>query len=184
MRSRFVALVAGALVALSFAAVPASSFVACAPEQTVCTADNSGHGGERPLVRRDLPGIADKPTCNPHVQAIGSVDDLRRAYEAEGLPIADPDGGASAPGAIALPAVDFTKESVIVREATDAQPVAWMAVTGSNATIGTQGCVGAGTGACIVQFFAVDALLTKADGFSCEDVKCGGGGLRSPSGGH
>jgi hypothetical protein len=175
MRSRLVVGLAGALGALSFTAVPVSSFVACAPEQSVCTPDNTGHGGQRTLTRRDLPGVADKPTCNPHVEAIATADDLRRAYEAEGLPVADPDGGASAPGAIALPAVDFTRESVILREATDAQPIVWMVVTGSTATVGTQGCVGAGTGACVVQLIAVDALLTKADGYSCEDLRCGGG---------
>jgi hypothetical protein len=182
--SRLVALVVGAFVALSFAAVPASSFVACAPEQSVCTPESTGHGGQRTLTRRDLPGVADKPSCNPHVEALSTADDLRRAYEAVGQPISDPDGGVSAPGAIALPAVDFTTESVILREDTDGPGVAWMVVTGSTATVGTQGCVGAGTGTCVVKLVAVDALLTKADGYSCEDIKCGGGGLRSPTSGH
>ena len=174
MRSRLLAFAAVTLVALSFATGNVSSFVACAPEQSACTPESSGHGGERTLVRRDLQGVADKPMCNPHVEAIVTADDLRRAYEASGQPISDPDGGASAPGAIGLPAVDFTKESVILREATDAQGVAWMVVTGTTATVGTQGCVGAGSGACVVQVVAVDALLTKADGYSCENIRCGG----------
>lgn len=169
-------LVTGAVALLVLAAVPASIFLACAPDQSVCTADNSGHGGQRAVVRRDLPGLADKGNCNPHVEAITSADDLRRAYEAAGLPVEDPDGGASAPGAMALPAVDFTKESVIIREASDTQSVSWMVVSGSTVTVGTQGCVGAGGGACVFQAFAVDALVTKADGYACEDVKCGGGG--------
>lgn len=170
-------LVVGAAVLLALAAVPASGFLACAPEQSVCTADNSGHGGagSRALVRRDLPGLADKGNCNPHVEAITSAADLQRAYEAAGISIADPDGGASAPGAMALPAVDFTKESVIIREAVDTQAVAWMVVSGTTATVGTQGCNGIGTSACVFQVFAVDALVTKADGYACEDVNCGGG---------
>ena len=158
--------------------IPGSGFVACAPDQQVCTADNTGHGGQRALVRRDLPGLADKPACNPHVVAVTNADDLRRAYEQAGIPISDADAGADAgapaPNAIALPAVDFTKESVIIREATDAQGIAWMAVSGTTATVGTQGCKLTGTGACLFQVIAVDAVLTEADGYSCEDINCGG----------
>jgi hypothetical protein len=168
-------LVTGAVAMLVLAAVPASIILACAPEQSVCTPDNSGHGGERALVRRELPGLADKPNCNPHVAAITTADDLRRAYEAAGIPVSDPDGGASAPGAMAFPAVDFTKESVIIREAVDTQSVSWMVVGGSTVTVGTQGCVGAGSGACVFQVIAVDTLATKAEGYSCQDLKCGGG---------
>jgi hypothetical protein len=124
-------------------------------------------------VRRDLPGLADKANCNPHVEAITSADDLRRAYEAAGIPLTDPDGGASAPGAMALPAVDFTKESVIIREALDTQSVSWMVVSGSTVTLGTQGCLGAGSGACVFQAIAIDALATKAEGYACKDVSCG-----------
>jgi hypothetical protein len=167
-------LVVGVVALLVVAAVPASGFLACAPKQSVCTADSTGHGGQRALVRRDLPGLADKPNCNPHVEAITSADDLRRAYEAAGIPITDPDGGASAPGAMALPAVDFTKESVIIREATDAQGLSWMVVSGSTATLGTQGCLAAGTGVCVFHVIAVDALVTKADGYACENINCGG----------
>jgi hypothetical protein len=169
-------LLVGAVALLAVAAVPVSGFLACAPDQSVCTPDNTGHGGQRALVRRDLPGLADKANCNPHVEAITSADDLRRVYEAAGIPIADPDGGASAPGAMALPAVDFTKESVIIREATDTQSLSWMVVSGGTVTVGTQGCVGVGTGACVFQVLAVDALVTRADGYACEDVKCGGVG--------
>jgi hypothetical protein len=154
--------------------LPGSGFVACAPDQKVCTADNSGHGGERALVRRDLPGLDAKSTCNPHIVAVTNADDLRRAYEDAGIPIADPDAGTPPAGATALPAVDFTKESVIIREATDAQGIAWMTVSGTTATVGTQGCKAQGTGACKLQVIAVDAVLTEADGYSCEDINCGG----------
>ena len=166
-------LVTGAVALLVLAAVPASVILACAPEQPVCTPDSTGHGGQRALARRALPGSLDKANCNPHVEAITSADDLRRAYEAAGIAITDPDGGASAPGAMALPAVDFTKESVIIREATDAQAVSWMVVSGSTVTVGTQGCLGADTGACVFQAIAVDALATKVEGFACADVSCG-----------
>lgn len=168
--------VSGALPFIAFivlAGLAASPFFACAPEQKICTADNTGHAGERALTRRDLPGLADKPSCNPHVAAITSADDLRRAYEEAGIPIADADGGASAPNAMALPSVDFTKESVIVREATDAQGIAWMVVSGSTATVGTQGCAAGGSGTCVFQVIAVDAVLTHADGYSCEAISCG-----------
>ena len=175
--------VVAAAVLVVLAAIPAWGFLACAPDQSVCTADNTGHGGERALVRRALPGLADKPNCNAHVEAITSADDLRHAYEAAGMPIVDPDGGAAAPGAIALPDVDFTKESVIIREALDSQSVSWMAVSGSTATVGTQGCIANGTGACVFQVFAVDALLTKADGYSCKDINCGGAGAGAVGGG-
>ena len=172
-------LVVGAGVMVVLGAVPAWGFLACAPDQTVCTADSSGHGGERALVRRDLPGLADKPGCNPHLVAITSADDLRRAYEAAGIAITDPDGGAAAPGAMALPAVDFTKESVIIREALDDQSVSWMVVSGTTATVGTQGCTAAGTGVCVFQAIAVDALVTKADGYSCKNINCGAAAVAS-----
>jgi hypothetical protein len=173
MRSSRVVVLGVAALALRLF-LPASGFVACAPDQKACTADNTGHEGQRALVRRDLPGLADKPACNPHVTAITNADDLRRAYEQAGIPITDADAGAPAPGSMALPEVDFTKESVIVREDTDAQGIAWMVVSGTTATVGTQGCKAAGTGACKLQVIAVDAVLTKADGYSCEDINCGG----------
>ena len=163
-----------AVACVAVAAAAGWSFFACTPEQKACTAESSGHAGERALVRRDLPGSTDKPSCNPHVVAITSAADLRRAYEEAGIPIADPDGGASLANAMALPSVDFTKESVIIREATDAQGIAWMVVNGTTATVGTQGCTGAGTGVCAFQVMAVDAVVTKADGYACDDLNCGG----------
>jgi hypothetical protein len=168
------AFVLGVVAFVSLLGMSTSGFLACAPEQKVCTADNTGHGGQRALVRRDLAGLTDKPACNAHVVAITSADDLRRAYEEAGIPIADADAGVSAPNAIALPAVDFTKESVIIREATDAQGISWMVVSGTTATVGTQGCKASGTGACAFQVIAVDAVLTEANGYSCEDINCGG----------
>src|SRR3954454_13808885 len=108
MRSSRV-VVLGVVVLALLLAFSASGFVACAPDQQVCTADNTGHGGQRALVRRDLPGLTDKPACNPHVTAITNAYDLRRAYEQAGIPISDADAGAgagaTAPNAMALPAV-------------------------------------------------------------------------------
>jgi hypothetical protein len=173
-RSRLI--VIGVLALAVIARVPAG-LVGCAPEQSACTAESTGHGGQRALVRRDLPGLPDKAGCNPHVEAVTSADDLRRAYEQAGIPISDPDGGASAPSAMALPGVDFTRESVIIREATDTQAVSWLVVSGSTVTVGTQGCVGAATGACVFQAFAVDALVTKAVGYACDDISCGGAAI-------
>ena len=166
--------VLGAVAVALLLAFSTSGFVACAPDQQVCTADNTGHGGERALVRRDLPGLANKPACNPHVTAVTNADDLRRAYEQAGIAIADADGGAPAPNAIALPDVDFTKESVIIREATDAQGIVWMAVSGTTATVGTQGCKTLAPPTCVFQAIAVDAVLTQANGYSCQDITCGG----------
>ncbi len=176
MSARLVAGVAG-LFALF--ALPTSVFVACGADQAVCTPENSGHGADRTLTRRDLPGIPDKKVCEPHLVAITSSDDLRRAYETAGLPISDPDGGTSAPGAIPLPPVDFTKESVIIREDIDTQSLSWLSVNGMNeVTAGTQGCRGAGVGACVFNVVAVDAAnVTKASAYSCEDISCGGGGV-------
>jgi len=178
MRSSRVA-VLGVVALFALVGIPASGFLACAPEQKACTADNSGHGGQRALARRDLPGLTDKPSCNPHVAAVTNADALRQAYEQAGIPITDADAAAPAPApnAMALPAVDFTKESVIIREATDAQGIAWMVVSGTTATVGTQGCKATGTGACTFQVIAVDAILTEADGYSCEDINCGGANI-------
>ena len=173
MRS-FGAAVLGVVALVALVAVPGSGFLACAPDQKVCTADSSGHGGERALVQRALPGLMDKPTCNPHVVAITNADDLRRAYDQAGIPITDRDGGMAAPNAMALPAVDFTKESVIIREATDAQGISWMSVSGTTATVGTQGCIATGGETCVFQVIAVDAVLTTANTYSCEDINCGG----------
>jgi hypothetical protein len=172
------------MVSFGVASVMAISLsAACAPQQMLCTADSAGLGDQRALMRRDLPGLAPKMgDCNARLLVVRSDDDLRRAYEGIGVPVngatSTSDAGAAA-SPIDLPPVDWSRESVLLREATDAQAIRWMVVKDGKVTVGTQGCAGAGlvtATTCQVEMIAIDAVVSEAKLYSCDSVTCGGGG--------
>ncbi len=84
--------------------------------------------------------------------------------------------GSSSPqtDAIQLPAVDYATETVILREESHAHPATWLVTDGDTITIGSQGCAGGGDGLCRLEVFAVDAIVTKAAAYACDEVGCGG----------
>jgi hypothetical protein len=154
------------------------TFIACAKAETLCTPENSGVGGQPRVVFAELPGTTDKATCDPHLEIVRTEADLRRVYLAAGVPLAgEADAGPPSEEQLALPAVDFTQQVVLVREATDDQSVAWVVAQGDALTVGTQGCIGFGSGTCRTQFFTLDiagSRPTTATAHACENIGCGG----------
>lgn len=146
---------------------------ACASTREICTPANSGYGDSPRLVRRDFPEVTPKNACNPHVQVIRSNAELQRAYEEAGVAIASADGGSSPPDAIALPTVDFSRETVVFREATDRHPLSWVISKDGTITIGSQACDQAGTNACTIQVFAVETIAAGAETHECASITCG-----------
>ena len=161
------------LLLVTTAALDALIAPACASEPVACSPTSSGFGDQRPVIRRDLPGLDDKAACNPHVELLHSADELRAAYQRVGVAIAS-DSGPSTPGAIALPAVDYTKETVVFREEQLRHPPSWVVAKDATVTVGSQGCA-ASNEACVVAVFAIDALVTKAEAYTCEEITCAGG---------
>ncbi|CAN5763607.1 hypothetical protein BH11MYX4_BH11MYX4_22430 [soil metagenome] len=158
------------LLALAGAALVAP---ACMKEPKLCTPASAGLGDQRTVVRRELPGLATKSDCSPHVEILRSADDLRAAYQRLGVAIIG-DGGPTSSGAVELPSVDFTTETVVLREETDLHPVSWMVTEGDLVTIGSQGCA-TGAEVCSVAVLAIDARVTKAEAYSCEALGCTAG---------
>lgn len=153
---------------------------ACQSSTHPCTPESSGFGAQKQVTtRRELPGVDRKESCQPRVIVIRNDADLRRAYTEVGVKLVDPSAVDQPPDAIALPAVDWSVESVVLREATHVQSVSWIVVEGQTVTLGTQGCVGGGDLLCGVTMLAIPAIVTVGAAHACEDIGCGGG----PSGG-
>ena len=149
---------------------------ACQSSQSPCTPESSGFGAQtRITTRRALPGLDLKATCQPRVKTIRSDADLRTAYTDIGVKLLDATGH-GVKGSIALPKVDWSTETVVLREATHEQDVSWIVTDGTNVTLGTQGCTGAGAPTCGVTMFAVPAIVTTAAAYACTDIGCGGTG--------
>ncbi len=145
---------------------------ACETTEKACTAESSGFGAQTRLRQRVLSEPVSREECRPRLETIRSDSELRSAYEAMGVAILNPDGGESAPEAMRLPIVDWEKQTVLLREATDAQSISWIVIEGDTLTVGTQGCVSAGTGACAATLVVVPAVATKAKGHSCGSIAC------------
>jgi hypothetical protein len=132
----------------------------CAKDPAVCTPATAGLGDQPRLARHELPSVATKPDCNVHVDLVRTSADLQVAYGKLGLtPPSD---------------VDFGSQTVVIREALDTQPIAWIVAKDGIITIGSQACTGAANGTCSVTVFAVDAALTKAEAYTCEEIGCSG----------
>lgn len=139
-----------------------------------CTPESAGFDSQPRVLFTELEGRVEKSSCTPRIEVVRSAAELRKAYLAAGAHVqGDPDGG-SATDAVALPAIDWAHNIVVVREALDDQEVAWMATRDGALTVGTRGCFGFATGTCRVQFFSVEVVATTATGHACENVACGG----------
>jgi len=141
----------------------------CAKDRVVCTPETAGLGDQARLVRQALAGLDSKPDCVVHVDLVRTQADLDAAYAKLGL---------SAPTT-----VDFARQTVVLREALDTQPIAWIVGKDGTVTIGSQACAGAANGTCSVTVFSVDGVLTKAEAYACEDIGCSGTSASLGSGG-
>jgi hypothetical protein len=152
-----------ASVVAVFAAGVIAASASCG-NQPSCSAEKSGFSSSEEVTPRALPSrAADQNACNPHLTLVTNADDLAKAYAALSL---EEDAG------VAPPAVDFTHETVVVREDTLAQGVSWVAVRGSVVTLGLQGCLTPADG-CTTTIFAVPAVVTSINTQSCDPVSCG-----------
>lgn len=158
-------LVAGLLIAAMTAAPGGCG-------QTPCTPEEHGLAGATRLTLRQLPGRAatpDVPCTRPRIEVVSSDEELRRLYDE----LASPDGGAPASGAVEYPAVDFTRERVIVREGPSTQGISWAVAQGETGFIGLLSCGGVQNTGCVVNVVAVPALITRAESRTCDPVGCG-----------
>ncbi|HVH43265.1 MAG TPA: hypothetical protein VM925_13010, partial [Labilithrix sp.] len=110
------------------ASFPASLLVASCGGPTACTPENHDLGAAPQLTPRKLPGGPVTTTaCNsPRLEVIGSEADLRRLYDGIG---GGAEGGVGA-GTDAYPAVDFSRERVIVREGVSGEGISWVVARG------------------------------------------------------
>ncbi|MBX3260954.1 MAG: hypothetical protein KIS78_14665 [Labilithrix sp.] len=145
---------------------------ACGPSP--CTPEEFDLGGAARLTPRTLQGRpASAEACErPRVVVIRSEDELRRLYDE--LAGATPDAGATSD----VPAVDFARESVIVREGSAQEGISWIVARGDTGVLGLLSCMGLVTPSCVVDVVAVPALLTSAETRKCDAVACGG--LQAP----
>jgi hypothetical protein len=155
----------GAAVAALF--VVALGTLSCGNNLT-CSPEKAGFASSEQVTPRALPSRDAVPgnPCNPHVSVIRTEADLAQAYAAIALEEDAGDGG------VAPPVVDFTRETVIVREATLDQGISWVAVRGTVVTLGLQGCYAPPDG-CATTVIAVPAIVATFDTRSCDAVGCG-----------
>ena len=70
--------------------------------------------------------------------------------------------------------MDWSRETVVVRESVDNNSVAWMVFERGVITLGTRACVNL-VGTCRVEVFAVAAVaaeVTSIDEHACEGLNC------------
>ena len=130
----------------------------CGEDPVACAPSAAGLGDARRPIREALPGIDVKAACDVHVELVRTADAQRAAYAKLG--IAD------------VPAVDFATHTLVIREELDTHPVSWVVTKDATITIGSQACAGAASGVCSVAIFTVDAVVTKAEAYACEDIGC------------
>lgn len=167
----------GTLTAITcvVATVTTVAAVGCRPEVKACTAEEAGYGGARRVEQRELPGLPEKAACQDRISVIRSESELRAAYASVGLVPERADGGAASggpPGAsLELPAIDWSRESVLFREAADVEHISWMVAQDGMLTVGTRACASELSG-CRVEFLALDAVVAKVEVKPCEPVNC------------
>src|SRR5262249_24977412 len=112
-------------VAIACAATIASAGAGCPSDPEPCTPANAGLGAAPRVTPRTLPGRAatDAVPCNPHTEVIHSDADLRAMNARYGIAPAGTTDDAGAP-------VDFSKETVVVVEASFAKGISWTVVQG------------------------------------------------------
>ena len=133
-------------------------FVGCGADPVACSPANAGLGDAQRPTRQALAGIDTKPTCDVHVDVVRTADAQRAAYAKLGI--------------VDLPTVDFATHTLVIREELDTHPLAWVVAKDATLTIGSQACTGAASGICSVAIFTVDAVVTKAEAYACEDIGC------------
>jgi hypothetical protein len=103
--------------------------------------------------------------------------ELRALYEAreeERGPAVLPDGGLVAPGQVELPAVDFARERVIVREGVQGEGISWAVNRGDTDVVGLLSCVDTDPKpSCFLEVIAVASVATRAESRKCLAVGCG-----------
>lgn len=147
---------------------------ACGPSP--CTPEEFDLGGAPRVTPRDLAGRAPvfDACTDARVEVVRTEADLRRLYEQ--LASRDADGGT--PAAVDLPAVDFSRESVIVREGPANEGISWVVAQGETAVLGLLSCMGPITPSCVVNVIAVPVAVSSAEARKCDAVACGG--LQAP----
>lgn len=162
-------LVTAAVGALASAAL---AFGPACTGTSPCTPEEHGLEGATRLALRVLPGrdgtgsacVADR------VALIASEAELRTLYEGLGVAPAD------------VPAVDFSRERVIVSESSKNEGINWAVVRGETGVVGLLGCTVPSSSTCVTQVRAVSSLITKVDSRTCDPVHCGQPTIQNPSG--
>lgn len=131
----------------------------CTSGPELCTPDNAGFGGATRLEERVLFAADRKGPCQPHLEVLRDTFALRIKLKELGTE--------------ALPAaVDWSRESVVLREATLQQGLQWLVASGDLVTVGVQGCVGAAAMGCRVTLYTVATVVTRVEAATCEAAPC------------
>jgi hypothetical protein len=145
---------------------------ACGPSS--CDPEEFDLEDAKVLVARALPGETLEAGCfKPGVRVIASEVELQQLYQDVGLLVVA-DGGPSKLSSGDYPVVDFSHERVVVSEATAGEGIQWAVAQGDTAVVGLAGCrTSRASSLCTVTLGAVDALVTRVESRTCNNVLCG-----------
>lgn len=128
------------------------------PDKELCAPQSSGFGDAQTIPQRIVLEGDRVGACNPRIEVIRSDEQLRAAFAT--LQSSDP------------PAIDWTKESVVLREATLERGVRWLVNRGDDVTVGLQGCLIADTTGCHVVMFQVPIVAARVESHECKAIDC------------
>lgn len=133
---------------------------ACGRDQPPCTPESEGFADAAPLTRTIVLEVdRTQGTCRPRVEVYRAPEDLKRLYDE--LELGDP------------PAVDFTKEVVVVREGTGERGIRWLVLRADVVTVGTQGCNGDPPSRCLVEIFRIEnRAAIRGNEQACAAITC------------
>jgi hypothetical protein len=160
---------AATTMAAAFAAVLATSS-ACGLDE--CTPDDFELGDATRLPLRTLPGLTYTGACkHPRLAILSSEEELRAFYEE--LRVAPSHDGGTDTAEIKFPAVDFTRERVLVSESDSGESMGWAVARNDTAFVGLLRCRGTSEPTCVVRVATVSSLATSVESRKCEPVACG-----------
>jgi len=130
-----------------------------------CTAD--AFGFSQIIVPRQVVTANLASCAKARLQLVETQPGLDAVWEE--VMAAEADSGIST----AAPAVDFTRQRVVVRVGPSAEGISWAAINGANVVLGFLACSGAADdGTCSIDIELIDAAVSAVESRSCDTVNC------------